>query len=210
MIKKSLLFLLIGLLAACTPGVSETAVVPTQTVAATTATTTICTATANSDVTLYSRPDAAAGQFGILAAGEQAQLGGQMASGWLGFDPAVAQAANVGIFRLRWFPPGSDVTLAGDCAALPVYPTISATACYEMALEDVPIYAMPEETAVLLATLPSGSYTALIGKTTGGWYHADLGDGSLAADHSGETGWLAPAAANMNGQTCAELPLVTP
>ena len=27
---------------------------------------------------------------------------GRTADGWLGFDPGVAQAANVGIFRLRW------------------------------------------------------------------------------------------------------------
>lgn len=81
-----------------------------------------CTAVANSDVTLYNRPDMASTEFGTLSAGETAVMMGQTADGWLGFDPGVAQAANVGIFRLRWVAPDSDVTLSGGCAALTIYP----------------------------------------------------------------------------------------
>ena len=87
-----------------------------------------CTVVANSDVTLYNRPNTASGEFGTLAAGETAVMTGQTADGWLGFDPGVAQAANVGIFRLRWVAPDSDVMQSGGCAALTEYPSISSTA----------------------------------------------------------------------------------
>lgn len=169
-----------------------------------------CTLEANSDVTLYNRPDATASQFGVLSAGEKATIGGQTADGWLGFDPGVAQAANVGIFRLRWVAPGSDVTPSGSCDTLPVYPAISPTACYEMAMADTPIYEQPMDTAVSIATLPAGSYTAVTGQSDQGWYQVDLGDGSLADGHSGQTGWIAPDAGNFNGQACSNLPTVNP
>jgi hypothetical protein len=169
-----------------------------------------CTLVANSDVTLYDRPDANANQFGVLSAGEKAILGGQTQTGWMGFDPGVAQAANVGVFRLRWLAPGSDVTQSGSCDTLPMYSPISPTACYEMAMADTPIYDQPMETAVTITTLPSGSYTAVIGKNDQGWYQVNLGDGSLADSHNGQTGWIAPAAGNFNGQSCANLPTVNP
>ncbi|MCZ7666752.1 MAG: hypothetical protein M5U34_05740 [Chloroflexi bacterium] len=102
-------------------------------------------------------------------------MGGQTAVGWLGFDPAVAQAANVGIFRLRWLAPGSDVTPSGDCTTLPIYAPISPTACYEMAQPDAPIYEQPIDTANVIATLPAGGYTAVISKNSQNWYKIDLG-----------------------------------
>ncbi len=195
-----------------TPQPTATTEPPTPTVESPTPTGTAvpCTLTANSDVTLYNRPDTGSGQFGVLSAGEQATMGGQAANGWLGFDPAVAQAANVGIFRLRWVAPGSDVTQAGSCDTLPQYPTISPTACYEMAMADISVYDQPADTATVIATLPAGEYTAITGKNAQNWYQVDLGDGSLADTHSGQTGWIAPAAANFNGQSCSTLPTVQP
>lgn len=169
-----------------------------------------CTLTANTDVPLYYRPDTSSGQFGILTAGEQSIIMGQAAGGWLGFDPGVAQAANIGIFRLRWVAPGSDVTQSGDCDAVTAYPAISPTACYEMAMADTPIYAQADDTAVTIATLPAGAYTAIIGKTDQEWYQVDLGDGTLADTNSGQIGWITADAVNYNGQTCTDLPTVTP
>ena len=169
-----------------------------------------CTVVANSDVTLYNRPDTASGEFGTLAAGETAVVMGQTANGWLGFDPGVAQAANVGIFRLRWVAPDSDVTQSGGCAALTEYPSISPTACYEMAMADTPVYEQPDDTAVTIATLPAGEYTAITGKTDQDWYQVDLSDGTLADSHGGEIGWITSAAVNFNGQSCSSLPTVMP
>jgi hypothetical protein len=169
-----------------------------------------CTLVANSDVTLYNRPDLGASQFGVMAAGDTAVISGQTANGWLGFEPAVAQAANVGLFRLRWLVPGSDVTTSGNCDTLTIYPVISPTACYEMAMADTPIYDQPTETTVTIATLPAGSYTAVIGKSDQSWYQVNLGDGSLADSQGGQIGWIAPEAGNFNGQSCANLPTVNP
>ncbi|MCA9919742.1 MAG: SH3 domain-containing protein [Anaerolineales bacterium] len=211
----SYILILVGLLAACSPTSSTTATATSTPFATATAAATptpastelaACTAVANSDVTLYSRPDLASAEFGTLSAGETAVLTGQTADGWLGFDPGVAQAANVGIFRLRWVAPDSDVTLSGGCAALTMYPSISPTACYEMAMADTTVYEQPEETAVAIATLPAGKYTAIISKTDQNWYQVDLGDGSLAEGNAGQTGWIASADVNFNGSTCTSLP----
>lgn len=205
-----LLMLLLGVLVACQPTITPPTPSPpaTATLPAISSPAAECTLTANSDIPLYYRPDTESGQFGILPAGEQAVMGGQTAVGWLGFDPAVAQAANVGIFRLRWLAPGSDVTPSGDCTTLPIYAPISPTACYEMAMADAPIYEQPIDTANVIATLPAGGYTAVISKNSQNWYKIDLGDGSLAASHNGQVGWLAPDAANFNGQSCTDLPFV--
>lgn len=169
-----------------------------------------CTLTANSDVPLYNRPDTNSSQFGIFSSGQQAVITGQAPGGWLGFDPGVAQAANVGIFRLRWLAPGSDTAQSGSCDALTPYPAISPTACYEMAMADTPIYAQPDDTAVVITTLPGGGYTAVTGKSAQNWVQVDLSDGSLADNHSGQTGWITPNAANFNGQSCTNLPVVNP
>jgi len=175
-----------------------------------TTTTAACTLVANSDIPLYYRPAVSSGEFGTLTAGEKVVPGGQTTTGWLGFDPAVAQAANMGIFRLRWLAPRSDISLSGSCDTLPVYPEISPTACYEMAMADTPIYDQPMDTAATIATLAAGSYTAVTGKSDQGWFQVNLGDGSLAGSHSGQTGWIAPDAGNFNGQSCSNLPVVNP
>jgi hypothetical protein len=181
--------------AAPTPGATLTAVA--------------CILTANSDTPIYDRPAAGSSQFGILSAGQQVTASGQTASGWLGFGPGVAQAANVGIFRLRWLAPGSKVRQSGDCGALPEFAAVSATTCYEMAMADTPVYAQPSTTASVIATLPAGEYAAVAGKNAQDWLKLDLSDGSLAGEHRGQTGWIAPEAANFNGQSCANLPTVT-
>ncbi|MGW8249945.1 MAG: hypothetical protein ACWGO1_04825, partial [Anaerolineales bacterium] len=64
-----------------------------------------CEYTATAEVTIYSRPDTSAQVFSVQPAGLTVQPSARSASGWLGFDPAVAQAANIGPFRLRWLPP---------------------------------------------------------------------------------------------------------
>jgi len=170
-----------------------------------------CILTAQADVIVFQRPSTAAGRFGTLAAAETVQAMMRTADGWLGFDPAVAQAANVGIFRMRWIPPDAAVSQAGDCAGLAVAPPISATACYFMAMADTAVYSMPDETSPVLATIPAGGYTAVTGRTASGWYQLDLQDGSLAKPGQAQPGnsWLNPTDANFNG-ACDALPAVSP
>ena len=77
-------------------------------------------------------------------------------------------------------------------------------------MADTPIYEQPMETAVSIATLPAGSYTAVTGQSDQGWYQVDLGDGGLADGHSGQTGWIAPDEGNFNGQACSAIPTLQP
>ena len=74
-----------------------------------------CQYTANADVTIYMRPATTADVFSEQPAGFTTPIGARTSDGWLGFDPGVAQAANIGSFRLRWLAPGSG-TLSGGCA----------------------------------------------------------------------------------------------
>lgn len=200
--EKIMLFtlLILALLVGCT-GRSATPepAVPTTTLTGEQAT---CSLTAQSDVTVYQRPSTEAGQFGTLAAGETVQATMRTDSGWLGFDPAVAQAANVGVFRLRWVAPDAAVSQEGNCNGLPVAVAVSPTACYFMAMADTAVYTTPDDSSAVLATIPAGGYTAVTGQSASGWYELDSEDGSLQQPG---IGWLNPADANFNGP-CDSLP----
>lgn len=165
-----------------------------------------CAVTARQAITLYQRPDVAADVFGQLSAGESVAVTARSAEGWLGFEPGVAQAANVGVFRLRWLPPDAPADTTGDCTALPTAPIISATGCYFMAMIDANIYPQPDVAGDPMARIPAGGFSAVIGRTDSGWYQLDLKDSSLG--QSG-VGWLDSADANFNGH-CQALPTVTP
>jgi hypothetical protein len=58
--------------------------------------------TANEDLTVYRLPDGSSGVFGTMPSGETYEVLAQTADGWVGFDPGVAQAPNVGLARHRW------------------------------------------------------------------------------------------------------------
>lgn len=72
-----------------------------------------CMFTANMAVTAYRLPDSASDIFGTVSTGDTFEVLAQTADGWLGFDPGVAQAANVGLARHRWVQ--LNVTLAPSC-----------------------------------------------------------------------------------------------
>ncbi|HLC05500.1 MAG TPA: hypothetical protein VJK02_20880 [Anaerolineales bacterium] len=61
-----------------------------------------CMFTANTAVTAYRLPDDSSDVFGTISAGETHEALARTADGWVGFDPGVAQAANVGLARHRW------------------------------------------------------------------------------------------------------------
>lgn len=155
-----------------------------------------CLVVADSDVTVYQRPSLLASVFGVLTAGEPVSPAMLSIDGWYGFDPGVAQAANVGVFRMRWIPPDADVTVTGDCASLPVAPVLSPTACYLMAMTDVPVFAAPDEGSAVVATLAAEGYVVVTGFEDGGWLEVDLSDSSQPQDAEG---YVRPADANFNG-----------
>lgn len=74
-----------------------------------------CTVTTNTALTVYRLPDATSTEWSTLAAGEVIpNVEARTADGWIGFDPGVAQAPNVGLYRLRWVQ--DTVTFVPSCA----------------------------------------------------------------------------------------------
>jgi hypothetical protein len=61
-----------------------------------------CTFSANDPLTAYRLPDNTSDVFGELFSGDTYQVLARTAEGWVGFEPAVAQAGNVGLARYRW------------------------------------------------------------------------------------------------------------
>ena len=72
-----------------------------------------CTLTANTPVPAYRLPDAASDAFGTMPTGETYEVLARTADGWLGFDPGVAQAGNIGLAHHRWVL--MNVTLSPSC-----------------------------------------------------------------------------------------------
>lgn len=150
---------------------------------------TLCTQKAASQVVIYQRPSASAPKFGQLAAGETVKLTARTADGWVGFDPATAQAANVGLLRLRWVRAAEAFGSATACAQLPVVSL--PTGCLLMAAEPVAVRAQPQTGAATLSTIPAGSYAQVEGKHTG-WLR-------VTVPGRREPGFVPVSAASVNG-----------
>jgi len=67
-----------------------------------------CTLKVEKPLTAYRLPDNASDEFGVIAAGEQLEALARTSDGWVGFDPGVAQAGNIGLARHRWVLLGAD------------------------------------------------------------------------------------------------------
>jgi hypothetical protein len=166
-----------------------------------------CTLTTTGSVTLYDRPSTEAQIFSEVGAGTSAVVIGRTADGWVGFDPGVAQAANIGVFRMRWafF---DDVSLTGNCVDVPELTWVPAPdLCYLQPMASANVYTTTNTSSTILATLELEQYASISGFTTDGWAQVDLGAGNTGL--SG-IGWVQPSDINLNGGTCDELPTVTP
>ena len=165
-----------------------------------------CSIVALGDVTVYSRPSSNAAVFGSMTSGFHVIPEGRTADGWLGFDPGVAQAANVGIFRLRWIEESSDIELEGACEDLPELEGPPTGVCFTMPMEGVHVYTEADVSSEVVATMGWGDYAAVTGKTKGDWARVDLGAGNVGLDLAG---WVQGVTLNLNGP-CDELPTVKP
>lgn len=155
-----------------------------------------CEYTASAEVTIYSRPDTAASVFSVQPAGFTAQPGALSTNGWLGFDPGVAQAANIGPFRLRWLQPGSGTVSAG-CASLPVIWTPQAGLCYDMPMSDTNVYQNQDTSSAVLFVLHMGEFAEVLGLAPGGdWAQVDLEPGNTGSQ---VVGWVEASTLNVNG-----------
>ena len=166
-----------------------------------------CELNAVSDVTIYQRPSTSADVFSEQPAGFTQQFGDRTADGWLGFDPGVAQAANIGSFRLRWIPPNTP-GLSGDCVNLRVVWGPPVGICFDQTmLEGTKVYASPDTSSAVVATLNVGDFAAINGLTADGdWAQVDLGPGNTG---STVVGWVESSTLNVNGP-CSDLPTVSP
>jgi hypothetical protein len=160
-----------------------------------------CAAEATRTVPVAMRPGSDE-RFGQLERGQAVIITARSIDGWLGFDPGVAQAANVGPFRLRWIDP-SLVALHGDCARVQKVWAPEPHTCFEMAMEDVTVRAAPGEGASAVAVLHPGEFGALVGRNPGGWFRIELGRGNTG---SSVAGWISEADMNANG-ACEKLPI---
>ncbi|MBX3003901.1 MAG: hypothetical protein KF821_07310 [Anaerolineales bacterium] len=161
-----------------------------------------CVATTTAKTTIYSRPSQAADPFASVDGGLAQPVSARTEDGWLGFDPGVAQAANMGPFRLRWFW-HEDVQLSGDCAGLPSLWGPEAGYCYDMPMDAVLVHGEPSAAASVLTTLEPGQFAAVLGISQAGWAEIDLqlGNTGLAG-----RGWVDAQTLNLNGSACGELP----
>ena len=69
-----------------------------------------CWVTTTQGQTAYRESWLKADVFGTASAGDQTLALARTNDGWIGFDPGVAQAGNVGRTRLRWYAPGTSLT----------------------------------------------------------------------------------------------------
>jgi hypothetical protein len=165
-----------------------------------------CEVVAESEVTVYQRPSSQARVFGTMTPGVRVLGEGRTADGWFGFDPGVAQAANVGVFRLRWVDGSSGVRLEGDCDALPELVGPPPGICFSMPMDEVQVYAAPDLSSEVMATMVAGHYAAVTGRAADGWARVDLSVGNTGLN---VTGWIEGGTLNLNGP-CENLPTVEP
>lgn len=155
-------------------------------------------------ITTYTRPSFEAEVFSTVGLAPPTGIGSRTDEGWLGFDPAKAQAANIGIFRLRWIPPGAPISLSGDCASVPIADWVpEAGICYEMVMQPTGVHAAADAASPVTGTLNVGDFAAIEGRTASGWLVVN-GD---KANSPGINGYIGEQDANVNGP-CDALPQV--
>ncbi len=151
------------------------------------------------DSVTYQRPRVQSGVFATLPAETMVILNAQTVTGWFGFEPGMAQAANTGIFRYRWFAPNGSYTLSETCENLPLAVAVQATSCYTMPQAEVVVRAEPNPDSAVVGTLSAETSFAALIERQDGWVRVDLMNSSLFLN---ETGWISAETLNLNGASC--------
>ncbi|MCI0477967.1 MAG: hypothetical protein L0Y55_17125, partial [Anaerolineales bacterium] len=160
-----------------------------------------CQLVASKETAAYTRPSLQADKFADVQPGDTLEFSAMTKDGWLGFEPGVAQAANVGPFRLRWVQATDALKQNSACKQLPVAPNLLPTACYEMFMDATPILAEAKQDAAVVANAQAEDYAPVIAANDD-WLELDLKASSLNLD---KKGWITRDAANFNGD-CDNLP----
>ncbi len=155
----------------------------------------MCELTAVGSVTAFNRPSFAAEEFADLPGNMPLRVAGRTDDGWWGFDPAYAQAANIGVFRLRWVPPDSDIELDGDCESVTLVEGPKPGICFTMPMSETPIYALPGTSEDILIVLNAGDYVEVEGRYGEDWMRVDLSEGSIGMPTKG---WMEASSVNFN------------
>ena len=158
-------------------------------------TSTTCELTATGSVTAFNRPSFAAEEFADLPGNMPLRVGGRTPDGWWGFDPAYAQAANIGVFRLRWVPPDSLIQLDGDCENVTLVEGPKPGICFTMPMSGTPVYALPDPSEDIIIVLNTGDYVEVEGRYGADWMRVDLSEGSLGMPTKG---WMESSSVNFN------------
>ena len=154
-----------------------------------------CTLTCTDSVDVFTRPDSSAMLMVRLAPGDQVVLSGRTIDGWLGFDPGVAQAANIGSFRLRWIAGDARYVTDGALSSVPVVWGPQSGITYAMIYESSPLYSEPDSNSAIVDSVPSSSAAGIVLRTED-WYLLDLSIGPLG---QGIKGWIRAADVSVNG-----------
>jgi photosystem II stability/assembly factor-like uncharacterized protein len=158
-------------------------------------TSTTCELIATGSVTAFNRPSFAAEEFADLPGNMPLRVEGRTPEGWWGFDPAYAQAANIGVFRLRWVPPDSAIELDGNCENVPLVEGPKPGICFTMPMSETPIYALPDTSEDILIVLNAGDYVEVEGRYGDDWMRVDLSEGSIGMPTKG---WMEASSVNFN------------
>ena len=146
-------------------------------------------------IPVFQRPDSCAAVWSMLAAFEGVVLSGRTVDGWLGFDPGVAQAANIGSFRLRWISEGENFVIDGELDSVSVVWGPGADITYAMIYQDSPLFAEPDSLSTVIDSIPSGSAAGIILRTEE-WYLLDLNESPL---EDSVQGWIQSLPVSVSG-----------
>jgi hypothetical protein len=130
-----------------------------------------CNFVADHATTIYMSADTNSQVFGELPAMGAGEVAGVTPDDqWIGFDPGVAQAANLGLTRLRWIQKTSDIELQGNCENLPNVEPPPPNACVLTFATDVNTYTQPDTNAPVYTTLGVNDYAQVVGMQGQDWY----------------------------------------
>ena len=155
-----------------------------------------CVLRAETELQVYMRPGSGSDVFGLLAAGETVLAEARTAEGWLGFDPGVAQAANVGVLRLRWVHMDSVTVVGGNVDALPVCWAPSPTGTYATVVGSTNLRSEPDSTSTVVTLMQAGTIARVTGRSGDGWLLLNLGEGQPGEFHEG---WALGSLLSING-----------
>jgi hypothetical protein len=178
--------------------------------------------TINDQVALYNQPSIDRGQWGTLTYGSWSNVVGRTSDGWYAIDPGVAQAPNVGIYRLRWARTDARITLVGaKCGTLPVYnlaapPAFKTCTVTPVNVSSVTVYSQSTFDAGVWGPLNAGATLPVVGQTpknwfgaSGGWYAVEVNPGIVPDVGRYALKWIPiDNTVQLNGD-CEGMPVVT-